>query len=536
MADNKGAAIIKRADALRTIRLPQEQPWRDVFDYSFPSRVDGFDGEVRDATNTQDQLARLTDSTLAESAQILTSNIQAGMTPANAVWTGFQTPQQSQEESLWFDACATTIWQHIHASNFDAEDYEATLEMVLAGWGVLFIDEDRDAGGYVFQWWPISGCYIAQSKPGGKVDTIYRPYKLTAEQAVNQFSLRGDQLSDAVRECAMKKPDELIEFVQAIYPRKGGVQGAAMARNLPFASCHVERKTAKLVRESGFHEQPFTCFRWSVLPNLPYGMGPASVALPDAKMLNGVKRLEYQNLDMAVAGMWIAEDDGVLNPRNVKVGARKIIVANSVDSMKALQPATNFQIAFMSEEKLQAQIKRVMMADHLTPREGPVETAAAVYERISLLRQLLGPLYGRLQSEKLKTLVERCFGIAMRAGVLPPMPESLQGKQATVSYRSPFARAQKMEEVAAIERAWMSAGQIAVAKQDPGAMDNLDADASVIEITKAVGAEKILRDPKVVALIRKQREDAQQAAKQQEMAQPIVQEAGKALAQNMVNA
>jgi hypothetical protein len=534
--DEKGNTIVKRCKQLQAIRLPNEQPWRDVFEYSLPSRVDGFQGEVRDANQTQDRLARLTDSTLAESAQILTSNIQAGMTPANAIWLGFDAYHESQEETQWFERCAEVIWQHIHASNFDAEDYEATQELVLAGWGVLFIDEDREVGGYSFQWWPISGCFVAQSRSGGPVDTIYRPYKLTAEQATNQFKRRGDELSDAVKRTMEKNPDEKLEFVHAIYPRKG-YDGGVLARNMPFASCHVEMKTSKLVRESGYHEQPFVCPRWSVLPNLPYGLGPASIALPDARSLNELKRLELQNLDMAVAGMWIAEDDGVLNPRTIKVGARKIIIANSVDSMKALQPATNFNVAVMSEERLEQKIKRVMMADHLTPKtSGPVETAAAVYERIALIRQLMGPLYGRLQSEKLKTLVERCFGLALRAGALPPMPDSLRGKVASVSYRSPFARAQKMEEVNAIERAWMAAGQIFSLQQDPAIFDPLDADESIKSVTKAVGADKILRDPKAIALMRKQRSDAQQAAQQQAAAAPIVEEAGKAMAQNMVNA
>jgi hypothetical protein len=41
--------------------------------------------------------------------------------------------------------------------------------------------------------------------------------------------------------------------------------------------------------------------------------------------------------------MWIAEDDGVLNPRTMKVGPRKVIVANSVDSMKPLDLGRRLQ-------------------------------------------------------------------------------------------------------------------------------------------------------------------------------------------------
>lgn len=525
--ENKARTIKRRLAQLKTQRTPHEPAWRGVLEYSYPSRLDGFNSDVRDAANTANALAKLTDSTLAESAQILVSNIMSGMTPPNAVWVGFETESESQEESLWFEEAAEIIWRNIHASNFDSEGFESALDMVLCGWGVEFIDVDRDRGGYVFEWLPISSCYVAQSRKGGPVDTLYRPYKLTAEQAVRQFSMRGDAVSSKVRDAADKRPDDLFEFCHAIYPRPIGKAGVT-AKMMAYASCHIETETETLCRESGYHEQPFTCFRWSGLPNSPYGIGPSSIALPDARSLNEIKRLELANLDMAVGGMWIAEDDGVLNPRTVKVGARKIIVANSVDSMKSLQPATDFNVAVMSEERLEQKIKRVMMADHLTPRtSGPVETAAAVYERIALIRQLMGPLYGRMQSERLRVMVERCFGLALRAGALPPMPESLQGKVAHVTYRSPFARSQKLEEVAAIERAYMLAGQIAQAKQDPSVFDNLNDDESITTAVKALGADRVMVERKDVLQIRAQRAKAQQAQQMQAMIAPAIQEAGK---------
>ncbi|KAK6697164.1 hypothetical protein SNK04_014252 [Fusarium graminearum] len=35
--------------------------------------------------------------------------------------------------------------------------------------------------------------------------------------------------------------------------------------------------------------------------------------------------------------MWVAEDDGVFNPRTAKLGARKILIASSTDAIKPLQ-------------------------------------------------------------------------------------------------------------------------------------------------------------------------------------------------------
>jgi hypothetical protein len=62
------------------------------------------------------------------------------------------------------------------------------------------------------------------------------------------------------------------------------------------------------------------------IPGGSYGIGPVYDALPDCKELNETKRMEKAAQDLAISGMWIAEDDGVLNPRTVKVGPRRIIV------------------------------------------------------------------------------------------------------------------------------------------------------------------------------------------------------------------
>lgn len=200
-----------------------------------------------------------------------------------------------------------------------------------------------------------------------------------------------------------------------------------------------------------------------------------SNALGSIRSVNDIKALELAGMDVAVSGMWIAEDDGVLNPRAVKLGPRKVIIANSTDSMKELKTSANFNVAFTAEDRLQASIRKAMLADQLQPQDGPAMTATEVHVRVQLIRQLLGPIYGRLQAEYLKPLIDRCFGIAYRAGVLGQAPESLQGKLFTVKYLSPLARAQRLEDVTAMDR--FEASLIAEAQADPTVLDVYDFEA-----------------------------------------------------------
>ncbi|KAK6697444.1 hypothetical protein SNK04_014016 [Fusarium graminearum] len=110
-----------------------------------------------------------------------------------------------------------------------------------------------------------------------------------------------------------------------------------MAKNLPFASYVVESKGKHLVRESGYHEFPVIAPRWQRIPDTSYGVGPVFDALPDIRVLNELKALQLASADVAVGGMWVAEDDGVFNPRTAKLGARKILIASSTDAIKPLQ-------------------------------------------------------------------------------------------------------------------------------------------------------------------------------------------------------
>jgi len=508
--------IMRRKTAMQALRIPHEQVWRDCFDYSFPERGDGFYNEQNDASALQAKRARLLDSTSTDSGLILAAAGMSGGTPSNSRWFGLSAGQDSEEEKRWFDACAEIIFDNIHGSNYDAVGFEAWLDLIPAGWFVLFIDVNRVEGGYHFELWPMANCYIAASKPGGLPDILYREYELTVEQAVGEF--REETLSDHVRGLYAKGDlDKKIKFIMGIYPRANGNPDAVRAQNLPFASCHIEADSKKVVRESGFHECPFVAPRWAKLPNSEYAVGPMFRALPDVKQLNRLVYLEDTNVDLAVSGMWIAEDDGVLNPRTVKVGPRKIIVANSVDSMKPLKSGADFNITFTKKESLQAAIRKTMMADQLAPQDGPVRTATEIHVRVQQIRQLLGPIYGRMQAEWYTPMINRCFGLAARApGVLPPPPQSLANRSYNVVFVSPMAKAQKMEEVNAVETSLLSVGQIAAATQDPAVWDNIDVEESISVILEGRGAPaNIGRTKEEVAQIRAARAKAQQEAQQQ---------------------
>ena len=156
-------------------------------------------------------------------------------------------------------------------------------------------------------------------------------------------------------------------------------------------------------------------------------------------------------------------------------------------------------------------------------------TATEIHVRVGLIRQLLGPIYGRLQAEYLQPLIERCFGLMYRAGVLGQAPESLQGRGFTVRYIGPLARAQKLEDVTAIERLYTTAGAMVQASGDMSLLDNVDHDAALREIAEDLGTPaNILRAVEDRDAMRENRAQAQQDAQQQQQVAAMAQSAGDA--------
>jgi len=472
----------------------------------------------------QNKQARLLDATATEAVQTLCSSIVNGVTPANSLWFELDAAliRENSRESAWLQSSARDLWREIHASNFDAANFDAILDFIIAGWFGLYMDENPDTGGFNFENWPIGQLWCATSKPGGKIDIVYRKYPCSAGQVATEFK----DASERVKKAAEKNPHSKVTLLRQIQPNKNGSPDSMFSKNLPFQSVTLEMDTKTILKTSGYHEQPVILPRWMLLENGPYGIGQMFSALPDAKTLNELRFLEMAGADIAVAGMWIATDDGVLNPRAVNIGPRKVIVANSVDSMRALKTGADLNFAFTKAEQLQQSIRRILMARDILPESGQPLTAAEVSVRLGMVRQVLGPVYGRTQSEYLQMIIERAFGIGLRNGMLTRPPPGLRGRKIGIRYISPLARAARMEEVAAIER--FNQNLIQTSQLYPQAIDVVDPDKQHRWVADALGVPATtLRTEDEVAVIRKARAEAVARQQQDAAAMEMAKGSGK---------
>ena len=198
-----------------------------------------------------------------------------------------------------------------------------------------------------------------------------------------------------------------------------------------------------------------------------------------------------------------------------------------VNGIQPFQSGAQWQVSNFKSTELITNIRRAFFNDQLQLHEGPNMTATEVRARMELMQQILGPVIGRIQAEFLNPMIQRVFMIMHRDGRFLQPPEVLieQASNLDVEYVSPLARAQRMEEVFAIDRWFQQLGMMA--QMSPDVMDVVDFDNVGRLLAKRMGVPaEAMRGEEEIEQIKAQRQQAQQQAEQMAM-----QQAGLAQAQ-----
>lgn len=517
-----GQKVLQTYGQLSRDRTTLETMWKEAFEYSYPLRGQRFQNADNDsssiATGASNDKAVLFDTTGKDACRLLASSVLSGLTPPNMQWFNLVVPNADDVEvpkdgKEWLEATSRIMFKAIHASNYDAEAYEHFLDVIVGGQAGLFVDF-IEGEGYKFEFWPLETLYVAEKVKRGRIDTVYRRIMMTGEQIEEKFGEKNlTESMKAQMDGNSSAEQKKHQIIHCIMPRmKGKKQSKGKyAKSMPWMSVWVHKESGQVLHESGYHEFPVVIPRWHKIPECDYAWGPFDDALPDVKTLNKIVELQLTHSEFAIAGMYAVKDDGVLNPNTVKIKPRGIIPVADVENIRPFGPSGDFGISNAEIERLQRSIRKVMMSDQLQPNDGPTMTATEVHVRMQIVRQLLGPVYGRFNAEFLAPLIERCFGLGLRAGLFGEAPDSLGGRSFIPEYSSPLARAQKQEDVTAMDQFEMSLAQ--QASIVPQVLDLYDFDKAAVRRSDLVGVPtELLRSDKDVKRIRDDRAKAQQEA------------------------
>ena len=515
--------IKKRCANLESVRATWEDHWQEILDYVMPRKADVTFVRSKGEKRTE----VLYDSTAITANNLLAASLQGTLTSASLPWFHLKLrdteTNQNRDVQLWLEDSAKRMYEIFNESNFNTEVHELYLDLVSIGTGAIFVEEGSkgfDKEGIHFNCLHIAE-YFIQENINGKVDTLYRKYKLTARQAIQEFG--EENVGEKILESVKEKPDKEFNFIHAVEPTEDYERAVGKSNTkLPVHSCHVCTEDKMVVRTGGYNEFPYLVPRWSKATGEIFGRSPSYNALPDIKTLNKAVEIGLKAWAKAIDPPLLVQDDGVIG--RVRMTPAGITVVRHDGAIKPLQIGSNWQITDMKENQLRTSIRQAYYSDQLQLQDGPQMTATEVQVRYELMQRLLGPTLGRFQSEFLNPLIERTFGIMLRAGALLPEPEVIQGQKIDVEYVGPLARSQRMEESVAIDRLYELA--MNVVQVDPSIMDNINHDEAIRLRGDLLGVPKIiLRARDEVEELREQRQQAQMAQQQAEQQQQAAQAA-----------
>ena len=506
-------SLKRRFDKLKTNRQNWETHWQEVADYMLPRKAD-----VTKTRSKGDKRTELIfDSSPLQSVDLLAASLHGMLTNPSTPWFTLRYKDQEiendDEAKLWLESATDAMYVAFNRSNFQQEIFELYHDLITFGTACMFVQDD-DEDTLKFSTRHINEIYIAENEKG-KVDTVYRLFKMSVRAASQQF---GEAISTSTKGLITKDPYEEISILHAVYPRNDFDPKKQDRKNMPFESVYMEYKNLNELSVAGFKEFPFVVPRYLKASHEIYGRSPAMTALPDVKMLNEMSKTTIKAAQKQVDPPLLVPDDGFLLPVRTVPGGLNFYRSGTRDRIEPLNIGANNPLGLNMEEQRRNSIRNVFYVNQLMMQQGPQMTATEVIQRNEEKMRLLGPVLGRLQSELLKPLIDRCFAIMVRKNVFPQAPEIISGRDVEIEYVSPLAKAQKSTELQSIIRGIEIMGQLANVAP---VFDYINFDNLVKHLTNIIGIpQKVLKtNSEVLAEREAKQAQAQQMQEMQQLQQ-----------------
>ena len=508
-------SLLSRFDKLKAQRQNWETHWQEVADYMQPRKAD-----VTKTRSKGDKRTELIfDSSPIQAVELLAASLHGMLTNPSTPWFSLRFKnselEMEDEAKLWLENATEVMYTAFNRSNFQQEIFELYHDLITFGTAAMFIQEDNEDI-LKFSTRHINEIFIAEDDKG-RIDTVYRKFKLSARAAMQQF---GTKVSTDIQAQAKKDPYNEVEILHVVYPRSDFNPNLKDTENMPFESVYIEMKNGNELSVSGFQEFPFVVPRYLKASHEIYGRSPAMTALPDVKMLNEMSKTTIKAAQKQVDPPLLVPDDGFLLPVRTVPGGLNFYRSGTRDRIEPLNIGANNPLGLNMEEQRRTAIRNVFYVDQLLLQQGPQMTATEVIQRNEEKMRLLGPVLGRLQSELLKPMIDRCFAILLRNNQFAPAPDFLSGQDIEIEYVSPLAKAQKGTELTSITRAIEILGSLANVAP---VFDYINFDALVKHVADLVGVpQKVL---KLQSQVNAEREQQAQLAEQQAQMQQMQQAA-----------
>jgi len=442
--------LIKRFDSAKKARANWYTHLRECYQYALPQRETLTSHSAGQKKNTD-----IYDATAVVGVQKFASRLQAALTPPWRHWSilvpGSDIPEAEHEEvQPILDDVTKIIFDHLNHSNFSTQAHEAFLDLSVST-GVLSCEMGEGPQSLLeFHAAPLAEIY-PEAGPWGTIETVWREHKVPARH-IDRLWI-GAELSEKLKKRANDKPEEKIPLIEGtVYNPK----------TMTWYQCVLERNEKFVIFTQEYDVSPWIVFREYVVPGETLGRGRVMQVLPDVKTANKVVEYTLKNAALAIAGVYTAADDGVINPYSVRLTPGAIIPVGSNDTrnptLRPLDRSGDIQFSALILDDLRKRINKALYAEPFGELDQPVKSATEMALRNQELVQDSGSAFGRLQSEFVEKVIKRTVSVLKQAGKIPPI--TVDGREVTIKHTSPLARAQDQDELVAMNQYLATVSQL----------------------------------------------------------------------------
>lgn len=521
--------LLKRFHICKRNRSNVEGVYSLIEQFVVPFRGDFF-SDIMSEDQMDWRRRDIFDSTAIFANHILSSNVHAGLTNPVSRWFDIR----FRDETLnsipsvrdWCEISSQGVFWALQESNFNLEASECYLDLTSFGTSIVLEEavekKDRSLDSLDFNAAPIKECYYEVDHKS-RVLYFYWEKHWTYTQIYEKF---GDLTPSDITQYAtdVEKCDQKEAIILCIFPRQGVDRDTPLdtivpPNRRPFGYMYIREKDATIIGgEGGYYEMPAFVPRWRKTIGSMAGHSPAMICLSDILTLNQLVELILTAAEKVIDPPILTTRRGILGDLDLTpAGITKVA---SLESLQPFESKARFDVSQLEKEAIQNSIRQAFYVDQLQLKESPAMTATEVNVRYELMQRLLGPTLSRLQHDFLDPLIQRTFNILYRYGMIPEIPRAVSQKsgELDIEYIGPMARAQKGDQVAAIQG--FMGDVAATAELFPEARDNVDVDEAVREIGNLRGIPaKILKEKGKVQTERKERNSKQEQERKLALAQ-----------------
>ncbi len=509
---------MRRKSALYSERSSWDSHWKEISEYQLPRAGRFFHTDRNQGKKRHNNIY---DNTAMFSLRTLAAGMMAGMTSPARPWFRLGIKDKDLMESYpvktWLHDTGELIRAIYSQSNTYRALHSIYEELGAFGTAANFVLPDFDN---VIHNYPLTiGEYAIATNYKGEVDTVVREVDMTVAQIVRQFGLNN--VSTSVKNMWDNgNYDAWITIIHMVEPRRERDVTKKDAKNKKFASCYFESgadNPEKFLLESGFNRFPAVTPRWVVTGNDIYGTSPGMECLGDVKQLQHEQFRKAQAIDYQVnPPLQVPSQYKDHTKARLPGGVFHVDATSPGGGVRsAFEVNLNMQHLLLDIQDVRERIKSAYYADLFLMLANDTRsgiTATEVAERHEEKLLMLGPVLERLHNELLSPMIDITFDACAEAGILPPVPPELEGREIEIEFISTLAQAQRAVAAQGMDQLITRVGAIAALK--PEVIDKVDFDQMIDDTGDMFGVNpKLIVPDDVVAQLRAQR--AQQAQAQQ---------------------